>query len=85
VLPSMTPHSTHISSLRPSYQYYTVHTADGSPPSIAGQGTFSSNSFHVPDDSLVHDLTMQLMSAEQITDHGCRAILDCNTLIFRKN
>jgi hypothetical protein len=35
-----------------------------------------SNSFHVPDVSLVHDLTMQLMLAGQITDHDCRVILD---------
>jgi hypothetical protein len=31
----MTPHSTHLSSLRPSYQHYTVHTVDGSPLSVA--------------------------------------------------
>jgi hypothetical protein len=34
----------------------------GSPLSVAGQGTLSSDSFHVPDISLVPDLTMQLMS-----------------------
>jgi hypothetical protein len=35
-----------------------------------------SNSFHVPDVSLIHDLTMQLMLTRQITDHDCRVILD---------
>jgi hypothetical protein len=74
----MTPHSTHLSALRPSYRHCTVHTADGSPLSIAGQGTLCSDSFHVPDVSLVPDLTMQLMSAGQITDHDCRVILDPN-------
>jgi hypothetical protein len=72
----MTPHSTHFSALRPFYRHYTVHTADGSPLSVAGQGTLCSDSFHVPDVSLVLDLTMQLMSAGQITNHDCRVILD---------
>jgi hypothetical protein len=34
------------------------------------------DSFHVPGVSLVPDLTMQLMSVGQITDHDCRTILD---------
>jgi hypothetical protein len=59
----MTHHSAHLSSLRPSSRHCIVHTADGSPLSVAGQGTLSSDSFHVPDVSLVPDLTMQLMSA----------------------
>jgi hypothetical protein len=71
----MTPHSTHLSSLRPS-RHCIVHTADGSSLSVTGQDTLSSDSFHVPDVSLVPDLTIQLMSAGQITDHDCRAILD---------
>jgi hypothetical protein len=72
----MTPHSTHLSSLRPSSRHCIVHTADGSPLSVAGHSTLSSNSFHVPDVSLVPDLTMQLMFAGQIADHDCRVILD---------
>jgi hypothetical protein len=72
----MTPHSAHLSSLQPSSHHCIVHTTDGSPLSVAGQGTLSSDSFHVPDVSLVPDLTMQLMSAGQIADHDCRVILD---------
>jgi hypothetical protein len=72
----MTPHSAHRSSLRPSSHHSIVHTADRSPLSVAGQGTLSSDSFHVPDVSLVPDLTMQLTSAGQIADHDCRVILD---------
>jgi hypothetical protein len=72
----MTPHSAHLSSLRPSSHHCIVHTADGSPLSIARQGTLSSDSFHIHDVSLVPDLTMQLMSAGQIADHDCRVILD---------
>jgi hypothetical protein len=72
----MTPHSAHLSSLHPSSRHCIVHTADRSPLSVARQGTLSSDSFHVPDVSLIPDLTMQLMSAGQITDHDCRVILD---------
>jgi hypothetical protein len=72
----ITPHSAHLSSLRPSYHHCIVHTADGSPLSVAGQGTLYSDSFYVPDVSLVPDLTMQLMSVRQIADHDCRVILD---------
>jgi hypothetical protein len=72
----MTPYSAHLSSLRPSSRHCIVHTTDGSPLSVVGQITLSSDSFHVPDVSLVPDLTMQLMSAGQITDHDCRVILD---------
>jgi hypothetical protein len=72
----MTPHSAHLSSLRPSSRHCIVHTADGSPLSVPGQGTLSSDSFHVPDVSLIPDLTMQLMSTGQIVDHDCRVILD---------
>jgi hypothetical protein len=43
----MTPHSAHLSSLRPSSRHCIVHTIDGSPLSVAGQGTLSSDSFHV--------------------------------------
>ena len=72
----MTPHSAHLSSLHPSYRHCIVHTADGSPLSVAGQGTLSSNCFYVPDVSLVPDLTMRLMSAGQIADHDYHVILD---------
>jgi hypothetical protein len=67
----MTPHSAH-----PSYRHCTVHTVDGSPLSVVGQGTLCSDSFDVPDVFFVPDLIMQLMSAGQITNHDCRVILD---------
>jgi hypothetical protein len=71
----MTRHSTHLSALRP-YRHCTVHTTDSSPLSVAGEGTLYSDSFHIPDVSLIPDLTIQLMSTGQITDHECRVILD---------
>jgi hypothetical protein len=49
---------------------------DGSPLSVAEQGTLSSDSFYVYDVSFVLDLTMQLMSAGQITYYDCCVILD---------
>jgi hypothetical protein len=54
----MTPHSAHHSSLLSSYRHCIVHTANGFPLSVARQGTLSSDSFHVPDVSLVPDPTM---------------------------
>jgi hypothetical protein len=45
----MTPHSSHLSALHPSYHHCTVHIIDGSPLSVAGQGMLCSNSFHAPD------------------------------------
>jgi hypothetical protein len=74
----MTPHSVHLSSLHPSYHHCIIHTADGYHLSVARQGTLSSNSFYVHGVSLFPDLTMQLMSARQITDHDYRVILDPN-------
>jgi hypothetical protein len=64
----MAPHSTHLSSLRSSC-HLIVHTTDIS-LLVVGQSTLCFDSFHVPVVSLVPDLTMQLMSARQITDHG---------------
>jgi hypothetical protein len=75
----MTHHSVHLFSMRHSYRYLTVQIDDGPPLSVAGHGTLCSDSFYVPDVSLVPDLTMQLMSARQITDHDCVSFL---TLIF---
>jgi hypothetical protein len=71
----MTPHSSSFcfaSFLSPLHCLY----CDGSPLYIAGQCTLCSDSFHVPDVCLVPDLTIQLMSAGQITDHDCCVILD---------
>jgi hypothetical protein len=74
----MTPHSAHLSSMRSPYRHLTVQTTDGLPLSVAGYGTLCSDSFYIPDVSLVPDLIIQLMSARQITDHDCHFILDPN-------
>ena len=75
----MTPDSTSLSSICSPSIPLTVQTADGSSLSVVGRGTLSSSSFHVPNVSYVPDLTMQLISAGQLTDHGCRVIFDSDT------
>ena len=72
----MTPDRISLSSITPSSLPITVQTADGSSLSVAGQGTLSSPSFHVPAVSYVPKLTVQLISVGQLTYHGCRVILD---------
>jgi hypothetical protein len=59
----MISHYAHLSSLRHSYRYCTAHTTDRSSLSVTGHNTLFSDSFHVPDISLVPGLTMQLMFA----------------------
>ena len=74
----MTSDSTCLSSICSPSIPLTIQTADGSSLSVVGRGTLSS-SFHVPNVSYVPDLTMQLISAGQLTDHGCRVILDSDS------
>jgi hypothetical protein len=57
----------------------SVLTADGTFLHVAIRGTLSTPSFSIPDVSLVPRLTMNLFSAAQITDSGCRVILDANS------
>ena len=75
----MTPDHTSLSSISPPSLIITVQNADGSSLSIAGKGTLLSPSFHVPAISYVPKLTMQLISAGQLSDHGCRVILDSDS------
>jgi hypothetical protein len=71
----MTPHSAHLSSLRPPYRHCIVHTLMD-PLFLSLDRALLLLTFYIPDVSLVPDLTMQLMSAGQITDHDCCVILD---------
>jgi len=75
----MTPDRTSLSSISTPSIPITVQTADGSSLSVAGQGTLLSPSFHVPAVSYIPKLTMQLISAGQLTGHGCRVILDSDS------
>ena len=47
--------------------------------SVSSRGTLSTSSFSVPDISNVPRLTMNLFSASQLTDSGCRVILDADS------
>jgi hypothetical protein len=53
--------------------------ADGTLLPVAGRGVLSTSSFDVLTVSHVPKLTMQLLSAGQITDHGCRIILESDS------
>jgi len=72
----MTPHATHLSSLSSPDPPISV---DGTSLPVAGRGVLSTSSFNVPTVSHVPKLTMQLLSAGQITDHGCRIILESDS------
>jgi hypothetical protein len=48
------------------------------PLSVSSRGTLSTF-FYVPDISHVPRLTMNLFSANQITDFGCRVFLDTDS------
>ena len=76
---TMTTHTTHLSSLSSSDSPILVRTADGTSLPIAGRGALSTFSFEIPNVSYVPQLTMQLLSAGQITDHGCRIILESDS------
>ena len=72
----MTPDLTNLSSMSSPYPPIFVRTVDGTSLSVAGRGILSTSSFDVPTVSHVPKLTMQLLSMSQITDHGCRIILE---------
>ena len=75
----MSSNSSTLSSLRSLDIPISVLTADGTPLSVASRGTLSTPSFSVPDVSHVPRLTMNLFSAGQLTDSGCRVILDADS------
>ena len=75
----MTPDSTNLSSVSSPDPPIFVQTADGISLSVAGRGILSTSSFDVPTVSHVPKLTMQLLSMGQITDHGCRIILESDS------
>jgi hypothetical protein len=75
----MTPDRIRLSSISPPPIPIGVQTANGSSLFVVGHGTLLSPSFHVPVVSYVLKLTMQLILAGQLTDHGCRVILDSDS------
>nr|CCI55364.1 PH01B035L11.9 [Phyllostachys edulis] len=75
----MTSYSSTLSFITPLDSPVSVLTADGTSLSVSGRGPLSNSSFHVPSVAYVPRLTMQLLSAGQITDLGCRVILNSDS------
>ena len=75
----MTSDSTSLTSISPLAAPIIVQIADSTSLSVAGRGTLSNSSFHIPVVSHVPKLTIQFISAGQLTDHGCRVILDSDS------
>lgn len=71
----MSSDSSALSSLQPIDSPVNVLTADGTSLPVACRGILSTPSFSVPSVSHVPRLTMNLFSAGQLTDSGCRVIL----------
>jgi hypothetical protein len=66
----MTHDSTHLVSMSSVPSPMPVKTADSTSLSVVSHGTLRTPQFHVP------QLHLQLFSVGQITNHGCRVILD---------
>ena len=71
----MSSDSSALSSLRPLDSPINVLIADGTSLPVASRGILSTPSVSVPSVSHVPRLTMNLFSAAQLTDSGCRVIL----------
>jgi hypothetical protein len=75
----MTSDSSILSALHSLICFVNVLTADGTSLPISSRDTLSTSSFSVPDISHVPRLKMNLFSASQLTDSGCRVILDADS------
>jgi hypothetical protein len=75
----MTFASSILSAIRSLVSSVRVITADGTSLPVSSRGTLSTSSFSVPDVSHVPSLKMNLFSASQLTDSGCRVILDADS------
>ena len=75
----MSSDSSILSSRRSLDFPINVLTADATPLPVASRGTLATSSFYVPDVSHVPRLIMNLFSAGQLTDSGCRVILDVDS------
>ena len=79
----MTFESSSLSALRSLPSPVRVFTADGTSLPVSSRGTLSTSSFFVPDISHVPLLKMNLFSASQLTDSGCRIILDADSCVVQ--
>uniref|UniRef100_A0ACD6AGJ9 Uncharacterized protein n=1 Tax=Avena sativa TaxID=4498 RepID=A0ACD6AGJ9_AVESA len=79
----MTSESSFLSALRSLPSPVRVFTANGTSLPVASRGTLSTSSFFVPDISHVPLLKMNLFPASQLTDSGCRVILDADSCVVQ--
>jgi hypothetical protein len=79
----MTSDYSILSALRSLLSHVSVLTADGTSLPISSRGTLSTSSFLVPDISDVPHLKMNLFSASQLTDSGCRVILATDSCVVQ--
>jgi hypothetical protein len=75
----MTSDFSILSVLRSLISPVNVLTANGTSLPVSSRGTLSTSSFSVPYISHVPRLKMNLFSASQLTDSGCRVILDVDS------
>jgi hypothetical protein len=75
----MTSASSILSALCSLVSPVRVIMADDTSLPVSSRGTLSTFSFYVPDVSHVPSLKMNLFSASQLTDSGCRVILDADS------
>jgi hypothetical protein len=75
----MTSDSSLLSAIFSLISHVRVLTADGTSLSVSSWGSLSTSSFSVPDISHVPHLKMNLFSASQLNDSGCRIILDADS------
>jgi hypothetical protein len=75
----MTSASSILSALHSLVSPFRIITADGTSLPVSSRGTLSTSSFSVPHVSHVPSLKMNLFSVSQLTDSGCRIILDADS------
>ena len=72
----MTFDATHLHSYRPVPSDLRIMIADGTILPITSRGLLHTSHFRVPDVAYIPKLSMNLISASQLTSHGCLVIFD---------
>ena len=72
----MTYDATHLHSCQPVSSDLCIMVADGTVLPITNRGLLHTPLFHVPDVAHIPKLSMNLISASQLTSHSCLVIFD---------
>ena len=70
----MTYDATHLHSCQPISHDFRIMVVDGTVLPITSRGLLSTCHFHVPDVAYIPQLSMNLISASQLTSHSCLVI-----------